>query len=100
MPIFILFTIIIFQALLIFVHLAVYATFAAAFGIHAVWFKWLFIVLAVTFTVASIVSRWVKGTLMNWFYSFSAYWFGLVHFLFAGAVIFYFTLDIFYHKNI
>jgi predicted MPP superfamily phosphohydrolase len=100
MPIFILLTIIVFQALLIFVHLTVYATLAAAFGIHAVWFKWLFIILAVTFTTASIISRWVKGRLMNWFYAFSAYWFGLVHFLFGGAVLFYFILAIFYRNNI
>ena len=100
MPIFIIATLIAFQILLIFVHLAVYATMAAAFGIGGMWFKTLFIVLAFTFIVASFATHWFKSVILNWWYTFSAYWFGLVHFLFGGAVLFYFTLNIFYHYNV
>jgi predicted MPP superfamily phosphohydrolase len=37
---------------------------------------------------------------VDWYYRFSSYWFGLVHFLFGGAVIFYFTLSIFYEQGV
>jgi predicted MPP superfamily phosphohydrolase len=91
---------IVFEVLLVFVHLAVYATLAAAFGIGGIWLKVLFILLALTFVSASALSHFYKGALVDWYYAFSAYWFGLVHFLFGGAVIFYFTIGIFYTHNI
>jgi predicted MPP superfamily phosphohydrolase len=100
MPIAFIGSLIVFQILLIFVHLAVYATIAAAFGIGGTWVKILFILLAFTFIAASIVTHYAKGKIVDWWYTFSAYWFGLVHFLFAGAVLFYFTLNIFYHENV
>jgi predicted MPP superfamily phosphohydrolase len=100
MPIAIIGTLLVFQVLLIFVHLAVYATLAAAFGIGGVWLKIIFVLLAFTFTVASFAGHWFKGKIIDWWYTFSAYWFGLVHFLFGGAVLFYFTLVIFYHANV
>lgn len=100
MPIAVIGSLIVFQVLLIFVHLAVYATLAAAFGIGGVWMKTLFVLLAFTFIVASFITHWFKSKLIDWWYTFSAYWFGLVHFLFGGAVLFYFTIAIFYHYNI
>ncbi len=100
MPIAVIGSLIAFQLLLIFVHLAVYATLAAAFGISGPFFEWLFIILAVTFISASFLSHFFRSKLLDWYYTFSAYWFGLVHFLFMGSVAFYFTLFIFYHNNV
>ncbi|HUC31660.1 MAG TPA: metallophosphoesterase [Candidatus Paceibacterota bacterium] len=100
MPVAIVANFIVFELLLIIVHLAVYATLAAAFGIGSVWLKSLFILLALTFVSASALAHFYKGAVMDWYYRFSAYWFGLVHFLFAAAVIFYFTLTILYARGI
>jgi hypothetical protein len=100
MPIILIATLIVFEALLIIVHLAVYATLVVAFGIGGLWLKILFIILALTFVSASALSHFYKGALVDRYYQFSTYWFGLVHFLFGGAVIFYFTLDIFYAHNV
>jgi predicted MPP superfamily phosphohydrolase len=100
MPIGIILSLIAFEILLIFVHLAVYATLAAAFGIGGLLLKILFIVLALTFVGSSALSHFYKGKAIDLFYTFSAYWFGLVHFLFVGAVIFYFTVNQFYGRGI
>jgi hypothetical protein len=103
MPIILVATLIVFEILLVIVHLAVYATLAAAFGIGGVWLAWLkilFIILALTFVSASAISHFYKGALVDRYYQFSAYWFGLVHFLFGGAVIFYFTLAALYAHNV
>jgi hypothetical protein len=96
MPIAVIASLIVFEILLVIVHLAVYATLVAAFGIGGLWLKILFVALALTFVSASALSHFYKSALVDRYYQFSAYWFGLVHFLFGGAVIFYFTLDIFY----
>lgn len=99
MPLIFIITLIVFEALLVIVHLAVYAALVAAFGISGAWLAWLkilFVILAVTFVSASLLSHFYKGWLVDRYYQCSAYWFGLVHFLFVGAVIFYFTLNIFY----
>lgn len=93
-------TLIVFEVLLVIVHLAVYAALAAAFGIGSPWFAALFVVLAVTFVSASFLTHFYKGILLDWYYRFSAYWFGLVHFLFGGAVVFYFTLVIVYARDV
>jgi predicted MPP superfamily phosphohydrolase len=100
MPIVLVLTFIVFEALLIIVHLAVYATLAAAFGIGGVWLKVLFIVLALTFVSASVITHYYKGAVVDWYYRFSAYWFGLVHFLFGGAVLFYIILNIAYARDV
>jgi len=100
MPIAIIASLIVFEILLVIVHLAVYATLVAAFGIGGAWLKILFIVLALTFVSASALSHFYKGTLVDRYYQFSAYWFGLIHFLFGAAVIFYFTLDVFYAHDV
>ena len=100
MPIAVITSLTVFEILLVFVHCAVYATLAVAFGIGELWLKILFIVLALTFISASIISRFYKGAVVDRYYQFSAYWFGLVHFLFGGAVIFYFILTIFYARGI
>jgi predicted MPP superfamily phosphohydrolase len=100
MPIILVATLIVFEILLVIVHLAVYAMLVAAFGIGGTWLKILFIILALTFVSASAVSHFYKGAMVDRYYQFSAYWFGLVHFLFGGAVIFYFTLDLFYAHDV
>lgn len=100
MPIAAIASLIVFEILLIFVHLTVYATLVVAFGIGGAWLKALFILLAFTFVSASIISHFYKSTIIDWYYAFSAYWFGLVHFLFGGAVIFYFILNIFYSRDV
>jgi len=100
MPIILIATLIVFEVLLVIVHLAVYATLMAAFGIGGAWLKILFIMLALTFVSASALAHFYKGALVDRYYQFSVYWFGLVHFLFCGAVIFYFTLDIFYAHDV
>lgn len=89
MPIVIIASLIAFQVLLIFVHLAVYATMSAAFGIGGTAFQWLFIILAITFITSSVIVHWSRNRLAQWYYAFAAYWFGLVHFLFMGGVAFF-----------
>jgi len=100
MPIALILSLIVFQALLIFVHLALYEVLAAAFGIGSPALATIFVLLAVSFIAASFLSRWFAGRLAKWFYTASAYWFGLVHFLFAGAVIFFFTAKFLYGADI
>ena len=100
MAIGIIISLIVFEVLLVIVHLAVYAALVAAFGIGGLWLKILFIILALTFFSASILTHFFKGGIVDWYYRFSAYWFGLIHFLFGGVVIFYFTLNILYAQNI
>ncbi len=100
MPIILILTLIVFEVLLIIVHLAVYATLVAAFGIGGMWLKVLFVALALTFVSASALSHFYKSEILDRYYQFSAYWFGLVHFLFGAAVIFYFTLNIFYAHGV
>jgi predicted MPP superfamily phosphohydrolase len=100
MPIAVIASLIVFEILLVIVHLAVYATLMVAFGIGELWLKILFVILALTFVSASALAHFYKSALMDRYYQFSAYWFGLVHFLFGGAVIFYFALDIFYAHDV
>lgn len=100
MPIVLVATFIVFEALLIIVHLAVYATLTAAFGIGSPWLAGLFVFLALTFVSASVLSHFRKGPIVDWYYRFAAYWFGLVHFLFVGAVIFYFAIVVCYAHGI
>lgn len=87
------------QVLLIFVHLAVYATAAEAFGIGGPVFQAIFIFLSLTFLSASILAHWYKGRILRWYYAAAAYWFGLINFLFGGAVAFFFVTDMLYSFN-
>ena len=89
-------SLIVFEVLLVFVHLAVYATLAAAFGIGRPLLEIFFIVLALTFVSATVLSRFYNNKLVEWYYAFSAYWFGLVHFLFIGGLAFFFVLAVSY----
>jgi uncharacterized protein len=93
-------SLIVFETLMIFVHLAVYATLTAAFGGGGIVLEVVFIVLALTFVSASLLAHFYKGLLVDTYYVFAVYWLGLVNFLFCGAVVFYFTLKIFYGMNI
>lgn len=88
-------SLIVFQILLVIVHLTVYATAAVAFNIGGFWTETLFVVLALTFTTASLLVHYTKNRIAQWYYRFSAYWFGLIHFLFVGAVAFFVILNVF-----
>ena len=69
MAIFIITSLIVFEVLLIIVHLAVYATLAAAFGIGGVWLKIVFVILALTFVSAASSRIIIKGTIVDWYYT-------------------------------
>jgi predicted MPP superfamily phosphohydrolase len=87
----------VFEVLLVFVHLAVYETLAAAFGIGGVFLGVLFSVLALTFASATALSRFYNNAIVRWYYVFAAYWFGLVNFLFFfGAVTFFLVMAVSY----
>ena len=100
MPVGVIVSLLVFELLLVIVHLAVYATFSAAFGIGGIWLKILFVMLALTFFSAAFLAHFYKGAMVDRYYQFSAYWFGLVHFLFGGALVFYITLNIFYSRGV
>ncbi len=88
MPVFIVITLVAYQALLILVHLAVYATFEAAYGIGGLWLETLFLLLAVAFPLALVVALRFAQPIARTYYKITAYGFGLVHFLFAGTIAF------------
>ncbi len=88
------------EVLMVFVHLAIYASLAAAFGIASPWFDGAFVLLAFTFVSASALSRFRSGPLVDWYYRFSAYWLGLALFLFGASVAFYAVLALYYDHDI
>jgi predicted MPP superfamily phosphohydrolase len=92
MTVTIILTFIVFQALLLIVHLTVYATMAAAFGFDSTVLRLVFALLSLTFVTASLMVHWSRNRVAQWYYTFSAYWFGLVHFLFGGGVLFFLVL--------
>lgn len=79
----------VYQILLFFVHAAVYQSIVAAFGWHWSWLAWLFGFLSVSFVTASLLAHEIDNVVVKWYYRVSAYWFGLIHFLFVGAFAFY-----------
>jgi predicted MPP superfamily phosphohydrolase len=79
----------VYQVLLFFVHAALYETLVAAFGWHATWLAWLFGILSLSFVTASILTHRSCNRIVVWYYRISAYWFGLVHFLFVGTFAFF-----------
>jgi predicted MPP superfamily phosphohydrolase len=99
MPLFIIASLLVFQALLVIVHLALYGVLNAAFGIGGTLAKTLFVVLSLTFVAASLLTHSMKGKWVDWFYTAAAYWFGLVNFLFAGVVMFFFASYVLYARN-
>lgn len=99
MPLLIIPSLIVLQALLVIVHLALYGVLAAAFGIGGTLLKTLFVILSLTFISASFLAHWKKGRWIDGYYTAAAYWFGLVNFLFVGAVIFFFTANAFYSAD-
>jgi len=87
---------VVFEILLTFVHLAVYATLAAAFGINSLFLEILFVVLALTFVSATVLSRFYNNIFVEWYYVFATYWLGLIHFLFLGGFTFFFVTAVSY----
>jgi predicted MPP superfamily phosphohydrolase len=100
MPLAIALSLIAYEILYVFVHLAVYGVLVAAFGIGGTWLKVIFILLAFSFTAATLLSFRFQGRFITWFYIFSAYWFGLINFLFMGAVTWFIIENIFNHYNV
>ncbi len=96
---FIVSSLVIYQLILLLVHLAVYATLSAAFGIGSVALKVVFSLLALTFVTATLLSFRFKNAFVRWYYRFAMYWFGLVHFLFVGGVVFFFAEKLLYAHN-
>lgn len=88
MPFLIIITIVAYQALLILIHLAVYATFEAAFGVSGLGLRTGFILLAVAFPSALLISLRFAHPIARTYYKITAYGFGLIHFLFTGALVF------------
>jgi len=99
MPIVVILSLVAFEVLLIFVHLAVYGTLVAAFGIGSMVLGWVFVALALTFLTASLLTHWFKGRLIDWYYTASAYWFGLINVFFVAGVIFFFAAQFFYSRG-
>ncbi len=87
------------EGLLVFVHLAVYETVGAAFGAGSPIIGVIFIALAFTFVSASLLARRYKNAFVRGYYRFASYWFGLIHFLFIGALAFLFSAAVFYSFN-
>lgn len=88
------------EILLVLVHLAVYATIAAFFGVGSAALLIVFILLAFSFFVAVLVTRGHRAKWLDWYYTLAAYWFGLVNFLFGGVVAAFFILSECYARNI
>jgi predicted MPP superfamily phosphohydrolase len=101
MPILFIAVLAVYQVLLFFVHAAVYKTLVVAFG----WsWRWpvavVFGLLSLTFVSASYLTYTTTHRLARWYYSFSAYWFGLIHFLFVGSFVFYLLEVVLYNNEI
>lgn len=99
MPFVIIPSLIVLQALLVIVHLALYGVLDAAFGIGGMFLKTLFVILSLTFISASLLAHLKKGKWIDRYYTAAAYWFGLVNFLFVGVVIFFFASYALYSAN-
>src|SRR3989338_3604348 len=100
MPIPVILALAVYQVLLIFVHLALYATLIAAFGFGSPFMQWMFILLAVSFIAMSLLTFHFKDELIARAYAVSAYWFGLSHFLFMGCALFTLAAYFLYGANI
>lgn len=88
------------EAIIVCIHLAVYATLADVFGIGGPFSAAVFVFLAVTFLAASFLAHWAKGGLIDWCYHAAAYWLGLIALLFVATVIFFFTATFLYSMDI
>jgi len=91
---------VLYQTLNTFVHLAVYATLRAAFGIGGPSAALAFILLSFTFSTAAFLAFRFSNRFVSLYYRLSAYWLGLVNFLFAGGFVFFILETIFYFLNI
>ena len=103
MPLAIILSLVAYQILYVFVHLTVYAVLMAAFGIGggaATALEIIFLILSISFTVATFVAFRYTSAVVTRFYQFAAYWFGLINFLFGGAVLWFFAENIFDHFNV
>ncbi len=74
------------------VHLAVYkfllAVFATALMPHLTVFRTVFVVLALSFLVLTIVSVQYSNIVIKVLYNISAYWMGLLYFLFVASILY------------
>ena len=76
----------VFQLVLFLMHAAIFAVLISSFDIASPSFAWLFGLLSFTFIGASILVYLSVNPLAKWFYRISAYWFGLVQFLFVASL--------------
>src|ERR1700722_17729543 len=88
-----------FQIILFLMHADIYGSLVMAFGWQWPWLAWLFGLLSITFVTASILAHKFCNHFVKWYYTFSAYWFGLTQFLFGASVIFYFAAWILYNHS-
>ncbi len=100
MPILVAVSLIILQAVLVLVHVVLYETFSAAFGLDGGIPRAIFVALAFTFIAASAAAYRSRAKAVAWFYTAAAYWFGLAFFLFAGAVAFLAAANVIYAANV
>lgn len=86
-------------AILLLVHWVVYSAFISAFSV--VNHKWLiawriiFLLLALSFVISSIISFGKTGTLANISYKLSSIWLGCLLYLFLASIIFSITQSLF-----
>ena len=99
MPIFVVVSLSLLQALLVLVHFAIYRTIAWVLGINSWAFEGFFVALAFTFIIASVLAFRVHSKFATLFYMFAAYWFGLAFFIFVGVVVFFFSIAALYVTN-
>ena len=93
---------VILQGIVLLVSLADAASLGAAFGAAgaaAAWLTTAFVVLSFTFIVATLLAQRGRHRFIDWFYAAASYWFGLVHFLFGGTVLFYLFAQCLYGAN-
>ncbi len=96
MPLIVVVSLSLLQALLVLVHLALYRSISWAVGIDGPALEAFFVALAFTFIIGSVLAFRVRSKFAELFYTAAAYWFGLAFFLFFGATAFFFAMAGFY----
>src|SRR5690349_4070208 len=99
MPLIVIVSLSLLQALLVLVHFAIYRTVSWALGIDGWALEGFFLALAFTFIIGSVLAFRARSHFISWFYTLAAYWFGLAFFLFFGVVVFYFGITGLYITN-
>ncbi|HVN26649.1 MAG TPA: metallophosphoesterase [Candidatus Paceibacterota bacterium] len=88
MPLAFVIILIVMQALLVLVHVATFEAAAAAFGFASGTAKAVLVAWSFSFVASSVLARFSRNPLAQWFYKAASYWFGLIFFLFIGGAAF------------